>query len=166
MEESHLRVRKFQHPNGDTVMIPVENTNKTEGVNSNVSSGGSTDTGTSGMSNAALGCRGASTDMGAGGTSNAAPGCRSGSTDMGASGMSNMAPGGNNDERLFKRKLGESDMLENRKKTEEEIATEKVEEREAKKKDRDSLVLWGRPRTTLYYSLLETIILLKSLPSK
>lgn len=128
MEESHLRVRKFPHPNGDTVMIPVENTNKTEGVNSNVS--------------------------------------RDGSTYMGAGGASNMAPGGNNDERLFKRKLGESDMVENRRKTEEEIASEKIEEREAKKKDRDSLVLWGRPRTTLYYSLLETIILLKSLPSK
>lgn len=128
MEESHLRVRKFPHPNGDTVMIPVENTNKTEGVNSNVSGDGS--------------------------------------TDMGAGGASNTAPGGNNDERLFKRKLGESDMVENRRKTEEEIATEKIEEREAKKKDRDSLVLWGRPRTTLYYSLLETIILLKSLPSK
>lgn len=128
MEESHLRVRKFPHPNGDTVMIPVENTNKTEGVNSNFS--------------------------------------RDGSTDMGAGGASNMAPGGNNDERLFKRKLGESAMVENRRKTEEEIATEKIEEREAKKKDRDSLVLWGRPRTTLYYSLLETIILLKSLPSK
>lgn len=128
MEESHLRVRKFPHPNGDTVMIPVENTNKTEGVNSNVSGGGS--------------------------------------TDMVAGGASNTAPGRNNDERLFKRKLGESDMVENRRKTEEEIATKKVEEREAKKKDRDSLVLWGRPRTTLYYSLLETIILLKSLPSK
>lgn len=128
MEESHLRVRKFPHPNGDSVMIPVENTNKTEGVNSNVSIDGS--------------------------------------TDMGAGGASNMEPGGNNDERLFKRKLGESDMVKNRRKTEEEIATEKVEEREAKKKDRDSLVLWGRPRTTLYYSLLETIILLKSLPSK
>lgn len=124
MEESHLRVRKFPHPNGDTVMIPVENTNKTEGVN------------------------------------------RDGSTDMGAGGASNTAPGGNNDERLFKRKVGESDMVENRRKTEEEIATEKIEEREAKKKDRDSLVLWGRPRTTLYYSLLETIILLKTLPSK
>lgn len=128
MEESHLRVRKFPHPNGDTVMIPVENANKTEGVNSNVG--------------------------------------RDGSIDMGAGGASNTAPGGNNGERLFKRKLGESDMVENRRKTEEEIATEKIEEREAKKKDRDSLVLWGRPRTTLYYSLLETIILLKSLPSK
>lgn len=122
MEESQLRVRKLPHPNGESVMVPVENSNKTEGVNGNVSGGGSTDS----------------------------------------------SPGGtsNNDERLFKRKLGESDVVENRKKTEEEIAAEKIEEREAIRKDRDSLVLWGRPRTTLYYSLLETIILLKSLPSK